>query len=107
MLAMRLSAYPSPLLAFLVLLSTATKALLFNELEQSIENLTSNLYDVTVDFTESADGEESYLINIDKIIDEDSVIAEDEKEEEEDSNGSGNDSNGEDDGNGNGEDPVY
>jgi hypothetical protein len=85
--------------------STATKALLLNELEQSIENLTSNQYDVTVDFTESADGEESYLINIDKIIDEDSVIAED--EEEEDSNGNGNDSNGEGDGNGDGEDPVY
>ncbi len=61
---------------------------------------------MTVDFTESADGEESYLINIDKIIDEDSVIAEDE-EEEEDSNGNGNDSNGEGDGNGDGEDPVY
>jgi hypothetical protein len=88
--------------------STATKALLLNELEQSIENLTSNQYDVTVDFTESADGEESYLINIDRIIDEDSVIAEDEEEEEEeDSNGNGNDSNGEGDGNGNGEDPVY
>jgi hypothetical protein len=53
--------------------STATKALLLNELEQSIEN-------VTGDFTESADGEESYLINIDRIIDEDSVIAEDEEE---------------------------
>ena len=87
--------------------STATKALLLNELEQSIENLTSNQYDATVDFTESADGEESYLINIDRIIDEDSVIAEDEEEEEEDSNGNGNDSNGEGDGNGNGEDPVY
>jgi hypothetical protein len=87
--------------------STATKALLLNELEQSIENLTSNQYDVTVDFTESADGEESYLINIDRIIDEDSVIAEDEEEEEEDSNGNGNYSNGEGDGNGNGEDPVY
>jgi len=62
---------------------------------------------VTVDFTESADGEESYLINIDRIIDEDSVIAEDEEEEEEDNNGNGNDSNGEGDGNGNGEDPVY
>jgi hypothetical protein len=87
--------------------STATRALLLNELEQSIENLTSNQYDVTVDFTESADGEESYLINIDRIIDEDSVIAEDEEEEEEESNGNANDSNGEGDGNGNGEDPVY
>lgn len=97
--------------------STATKALLLNELEQSIENLTSNQYDVTVDFTESKNGEEGYLISIDRIMDEDSIVAEDEEMEEEDSNSNGNDSNGDNDGsidgnsdgngNGDGEDSVY
>jgi hypothetical protein len=97
--------------------ASTTKALLLNELEQSIENLTSNQYDVTVDFTESENGEDSYLISIDRITGEDSVVAEDAEEEEEDSNSNGNDSNGDDDGsidgnsdgNGNddGEDSVY
>lgn len=97
--------------------STATKALLLNELEQSIENLTSVQYDVTVDLTESENGEEGYLISIDRLTDEDSIVAEDEEVEEEDSNSNGNDSNGDNDGsidgnsdgNGNGdrEDSVY
>jgi hypothetical protein len=84
--------------------SITVKTLLLAELEQSIENLTSNQYDVTADFTEGDNGGQSYLISIESIID-DPVIEEEEEEEEEEGeeeNGNDNGSNDNDGGNGDG-----
>lgn len=75
--------------------SSTNKTLLLAELERSIENMTSNQYDVTVDFTEGENGGESYLISIERII-VDPVIAEEEEEEEE---GNGDGDNGDNNGN--------
>jgi hypothetical protein len=67
-------------------------------LEQSIENLTSYQYDVTAEATEDENGGESYLINIERIVD-DPVIAGEEEEENGDEGDGGNGDEG-DGGNG-------
>jgi hypothetical protein len=80
--------------------SITVKTLLLAELEQSIENLTSNQYDVTIDFTEGENGGQSYLINIESIRDDPVIVEEEEGEEEENGNDDG--SNDNDGGNGDG-----
>jgi hypothetical protein len=78
--------------------SSTDKTFLLDQLEQSIENLTSNQYDVTAEATEDENGGESYLINIERIVD-DPVIAGEEEEENGDEGDGGNGDEG-DGGNG-------
>jgi hypothetical protein len=81
---------------------------LLDQLEQSIENLTSNQYNVTAEATEDENGEESYLINIERIVD-DPVIAGEEEGNGDEDGGNGDEEDGgngdeEDGGNGDEED---
>jgi hypothetical protein len=78
--------------------SSTDKTFLLDQLEQSIENLTSYQYDVTAEATEDENGGESYLINIERIVD-DPVIAGEEEEENGDEGDGGNGDEG-DGGNG-------
>jgi hypothetical protein len=82
--------------------SSTDKTFLLDQLEQSIENLTSNQYDVTAEATEDENGGESYLINIERIVD-DPVIAGEEEEGNGDEEDGGN-GDEEDGGNGDEED---
>jgi hypothetical protein len=82
---------------------------LLDQLEQSIENLTSNQYNVTAEATEDENGEESYLINIERIVDDPVIAGEEEGNGDEEDGGNGDEEDGgngdeEDGGNGDEED---
>jgi hypothetical protein len=63
-------------------------------LEQSIENLTSYQYDVTAEATEDENGGESYLINIERIVDDPVIAGEEEENGDEGDGGNGDEGDG-------------